>query len=84
METVPLPHREAINFVNDCKRKSAIILGMEQLYKRGADLVLDNTNIVDFTMTSYETRDWSSDADLLLRYLWDEADHDALFVIVYE
>ncbi|BCH59937.1 hypothetical protein RvVAR0630_25610 [Agrobacterium vitis] len=57
---------------------------MEQLYKRGADLVLDNTNIVDFTMTSYETRDWSSDADLLLRYLWDEADHDALFVIVYE
>ncbi|NSZ16437.1 hypothetical protein G6L66_06415 [Agrobacterium vitis] len=57
---------------------------MEQLYKRGTDLVLDNTNIVDFTMTNYKTRDLSSDADLLLRYLWDEADHDALFVIVYE
>ncbi|QZO05210.1 hypothetical protein [Agrobacterium vitis] len=84
METVHLSHGEAINFINDCKRKSARILGMEQLYKRGTDLVLDNTNIVDFTMTNYKTRDLSSDADLLLRYLWDEADHDALFVIVYE
>ncbi|MVA58425.1 hypothetical protein [Agrobacterium vitis] len=84
METVPLPHGEAINFVNDCKRKSAKILGMELVYRRGGDLVLDNKNIVDFTMINYETRDWSSDADFLLRYLRDEGDHDALFVIVYE
>ncbi|WP_429930010.1 hypothetical protein [Agrobacterium vitis] len=84
METVPLPHGEAINFVNGCKRKSAKILGMELVYRRCGDLVLDNKNIVDFTMINYETRDWSSDADFLLRYLWDEADHDALFVIVYE
>lgn len=31
METVPLSHGEAVNFVNDCKRKSAKILGMKPI-----------------------------------------------------
>lgn len=69
METEPLTMGQAIDFIAECRLTGRRILGVERLYLDRGALVLDPSNIADFSSAfATDRRDfdyWSSAIDFI-------------------
>lgn len=84
METDPLPAKEAIDFIQDCKRAGRKVLGVDRLFLHQGTYTLDLDAIADFTMTPYVPRDLEEDAEAACVFIRANAKRDSVFSIIFE
>jgi hypothetical protein len=84
METDPLLPEMAVDFVQTCKRTGRKLLGVDRLFLREGQYILDLEAIADFTMSPDTARDPDADADAACEFIRSITTKDSVFTITVE